>query len=284
MPRPKLGVNSRGLGLELARHRKIAELSLAEVGERLGTSASTISRLENGKRELSTEEVAAYLAIVRVTGAERERLMEMARSASGSSSGMVENSNPTVQSRTYQHFETRATVITDFELLLVPGLAQTAEYAHAVVSAIQVDEGDDDIGARVGRRMARQAILFKKHAPRLNLILTENGLRQALGGPKVMARQIRSLIDIGERDKVSVRVIPAATPAHAGLTGAFVLMEFASDPTVVFVEARTTGLFRDDPDEVALYRLTLEKLTDAALDGPASVELMRSIARDFDGE
>lgn len=284
MPRPKLGVNSRGLGLELARHRKIAELSLAEVGERLGASASTISRLENGKRELTTEEVAAYLAIVRVTGAERERLMEMARSASGSSSGMVENSNPTVQSRTYLHFETRATVITDFELMLVPGLAQTAEYAHAVISAIQVDEADEDIEARVGRRMARQAILTRKRAPKLNLILTENGLRQLIGGPKVMVRQVRHLVDLAGRDTMSVRVIPAGMPAHAGLTGSFVLLDFASDPSVVHVEARTTGLFRDEEDEVALYKLTVEKLTDATLDEAASAELMRSIVRDLDGE
>lgn len=283
MPRPKLGVNLRGLGLELARHRKLADLSLADVGGSLGTSSSTISRLENGKRELTTDEVSAYLAVVRVIGAERERLMEMARSAIGTS-GLVEVSRPPVQSRTYHHFETRAAVITNFELLLIPGLAQTPDYAHAVISAIQVNEGDEVIDARVGWRMARKAILTKKRPPQFNMILTEMALRQAIGGSKTMAHQLRSLSDLAARDNVSVRVLPSRAQAHAGLLGQFVILEFANDPTVIFVEARSTGLFRDDPDEVALYRLSVEKLTDAALDEPASIKLMRSIARDFDGE
>jgi hypothetical protein len=65
--------------------------------------------------------------------------------------------------------------------------------------------------------------------------------------------------------------------------GQFVLLEFLSHPTVVFVEAMTTGLFLDDPDEVARYRLVAEKLTAVALDKAGSVELLRSIARDLDG-
>ena len=276
-------VSTRGIGLELSRHRKISDLTLEQVSGQLGISASTLSRLENGKRDPSSEEVAAILAILGVTGGERDRLLDMARGGIGSS-GMVEHSNPTVQSRTYLSFETQASVITNFEPLLVPGLAQTAEYAHAVISAIQVDEDDPDVDARVANRMARQAILTRKRRPQFNLIMTELGLRQPIGGPKVMARQIRSLIDLADRDNVSLRVIPVSTVTHAGLAGPLVMLEFASHPTVVHIEARTTGLFRDDPNEVVAYRLTMEKLTEAALDKAGSVGLLRSVARDLDGE
>ena len=48
--------------------------------------------------------------------------------------------------------------------------------------------------------------------------------------------------------------------------GQFIVVEFATDPTVVYVEDKTTGLFLDDPDKVAIYKLTAEKLTDLALD------------------
>jgi len=277
------GVTTRGIGLELSRHRKLADMTLEQVAEMLGVSASTLSRLENGKREPTSEEVAAILAVLGVTGGERDRLLDMARGGTGSS-GMVEHSNPTVQSRTYLTFETQAMVITNFEPLLVPGLAQTTEYAHAVISAIQVDEDDPDIEARVARRMARHAILTRKRPPQFNVIMTELALRQPIGGAKAMARQVRSLIDLADRDNVSLRLIPMSTPTHAGLMGQFVMLEFTSHPTVAFIEARTTGLFRDDLDEVALYRLTVEKLTAAALDKAGSVELMRSIARDLDGE
>jgi transcriptional regulator with XRE-family HTH domain len=282
MAKQRSGVTTRGIGFELERHRKAAGLNLQEVGEGLGVSASTISRLENGKREPTSEEVASILAILGVTGVERDRLIDQARGGPGT--GLVESNNPTVQSRTYLNFETRATVITDFELMLVPGLAQTAEYAYAVISAIQVDEDDPDIEVRVARRMARQAILARRKPPQLNLIITEAALRLPIGGPKIMARQIRHLVDLADRSNVSVQVIPAKVVGHAGLLGQFVILEFANDPTLVHVEDRTTGLFLDDPDKVALYRLTVEKLADVALDEQGSVRLMASIARDLDRE
>ncbi|MGH3860251.1 helix-turn-helix domain-containing protein [Actinokineospora sp.] len=276
------GVGTRGIGLELLAHRRAAGKTLEDVCVPLGVSTSTISRLENGKREPTSEEVAAILAVLGVTGDERNRLVDLARGGLGSS-GMVEHSNPTRQSRTYLGFETQASMITNFEPLLIPGLAQTPEYARAVISAIQVDEDDSDVEARVSRRMARQTIITRKKAPRFNMILTELGLRQPIGGHKVMARQIRNLIDLADRDNVSLRLIPMTVPAHAGLMGQFVLLEFAGHPDVVFMEARTTGLFRDDDDEVALYRLTVEKLTAVALDKAGSVKLLRSIARDLEG-
>ncbi|MBC6446793.1 helix-turn-helix domain-containing protein [Actinokineospora xionganensis] len=282
MNRIRLGVNSRGLGAELCRYRKDAAMTLEHVAERLGTSASTICRLETGKREPTLEEVSAILAIVGVVGPERDRLLGLALGRSGGS-GMVEYSKTSAQSRSYLYFESYATVITNFQLMLIPGLAQTADYAHAVVSAIQVDEEDDDIEMRIGKRMSRQKILTRRTPPRLDLILSEHALRAPIGGPKVMGRQLRHLIDLADRDNVSLRVIPREVAVHPGLMGQFVILDFAKDPTVVFVEARTTGLFRDDPDEVALYRLTVERLLAVALDEPSSLGLLRSIAEDFDG-
>lgn len=52
-------------------------------------------------------------------------------------------------------------------------------------------------------------------------------------------------------------MIPSRVPAHAGILGQFVVLDFANDPTVVHIEARTTGLFRDDSDEVALHKLSV---------------------------
>jgi hypothetical protein len=245
-------------------------------------SISTLSRLENGKREPTSEDVAAILAIIGVTGAERNRLIKLARGGHGTS-GMVEYSNPSAQSRTYCNFEAQATVITNVQPLLVPGLAQTSEYAHALISTIQMDDDELAVEAKVRERMTRRAILTRKRGPQFNVILTEWGLRQPIGGAKVMARQVRHLIDLADRNNVSLRVIPLSVPTHPGLFGPFVLLEFPSHPTVAYSEARTTGLFRDDPDEVAVYRLTVEKLTAVALDKAGSVELLRSIAHDLDG-
>lgn len=251
------------------------------MAEGLGVSISTISRLENGKREPTVEEVASILTVIGVVGAERHRLLDQARGGSGL--GLVEGSNPTVQSRTYLNFEIRATTITNFELMLVPGLAQTAEYAFAIISALMLDHDEPDIEARVARRMARQTILVRSTPPQVNLIIAESALRLSVGGPGVMARQVHHLIDLSHRRNISVRVIPVDVGPHPGIQGQFVLLEYDDSPTVVFVEDRATGLFLDDPLAVESYRLTVERLAAVALDEGESLRRMASIAHDLDG-
>ncbi|CAM3628970.1 helix-turn-helix transcriptional regulator [Kibdelosporangium persicum] len=273
-------VNSRGIGMELARHRRVADMTLEQVSRQLGMSVSTLSRLENGKREPTSEEVAGILAVLGVTGGDRQHLLQQVRCISHF--GMVlGKAGP--RTRTYQAFEAEAVAITNFELSLVPGLAQTADYARAVISAVRVNASRADVEARVSQRMSRKAVLTRKRPPQVNLLMTELALRQPIGGPKVMANQIRSLVALADQENVSLHVIPATVPAHAGLGGSFVLFDFADHPTLVFIEALTTGLYRDDPDDVATYRLQVENLDAVALDKSGSVELMRSISRDMEG-
>lgn len=282
MAKQQSGVNTRGIGLELQRLRKDRGLSVAAVGERMGVSASTISRIETGKREPTSEEVASILTVLKIFGVEREKLIDRARRQD--QPDMVESTTSTEQSRNFLNFEQKATKITEFQLMLVPGLAQTADYAHAVLSALRVGDREEDIEPWVGLRMRRQAILARRQPPTLHWILAEVGLRQPIGGRKVMARQIRQLIDLAERPEITIQMLQTEVVEHPGLLGQFHIMEFASDPTVVYVEDRTTGLFLDDPDKVALYKLTAETLTDRALDAPASVRLLKSIVRDLDRE
>jgi transcriptional regulator with XRE-family HTH domain len=282
MPKPQSGVNTRGIGLELQRLRKDRGLSVKEVGERIDVSASTISRIETGKREPTSEEVASILTVLKVVGVEREQLIDRARRQD--QPDMMESTTSTEQSRNFLNFEQKATSIFDFGLMLVPGLGQTPDYAHAVLSALRVRDRDEDLEPWVGLRMRRHAILARRNPPHLHWVLTELGLRQSIGGPRVMAKQVRHLIDLAERPKLTINVLPADVADHPGLLGQFLIMEFAADPTVVYVEDRTTGLFLDDADKVALYKLTAEKLTDLALDEQDSIRLLRTIASDLDRE
>jgi transcriptional regulator with XRE-family HTH domain len=278
----KQSINTRGVGLELQRLRKERKLICADVGNALGVSASTISRIETGKKEATSEEVASMLTVYGVKGVERERLIDQARRQDDP--GLVESTTSTEQSRNYRNFELKATRITGFELMLVPGLAQTAEYAHATLSALRVGDTDEDIEAWVGLRMSRQAILTRRRPPELHWVLTELSLRQPAGGARTMSRQVQHLLELAERPNITINVVPTSVVTHAGLLGQFVIMEFASDPTIVYVEDRTTGLFLDDEDKVARYRLTLEKLMDVTLDEEASVRLLKSIAIDLERE
>ncbi|MGH3720952.1 MAG: helix-turn-helix domain-containing protein [Pseudonocardiaceae bacterium] len=67
-------IRSRELGEELHRAMKDAKLNQKSAAGKLGWSQSRVSRLLSGKRGGSEVDVSAFLAIVQVTGAERDRL------------------------------------------------------------------------------------------------------------------------------------------------------------------------------------------------------------------
>jgi transcriptional regulator with XRE-family HTH domain len=275
------GVGERGLGMELRYYREKAGMSCAKVGAVLGWSANTISRLERGLRpETTAEEVSAILAAIGVTGADRDRLMRMAKGYREQGWWEGNKVHLTDQARTYLKFEARATRIVDVEPLLVPGLLQTADYCRVLLSAFGVDPMQ--LEGRVSRRLGRQAIITKPDAPELLVLVSELALRQPVGGPTVKARQIRRMIEEAERPNVSIRVVPAHVAAHPGMLGGFVVVELADEPAVVFIEGRMSGMFPENPDEVTEYRLTVERLTDLAADERQSVRLLHAIAGDLE--
>lgn len=272
-------VNARGIGLELQRLRKERKLTCKAVGDALDVSGSTISRIETGKREATREEVASILTLLGVVGVDRARLIEQARRQS--ESDLVETAGSTEQSRNYKNFERNATKITDYELALVPGLAQTQDYARAILTAVRPGDTDQNIEDWVGQRMSRTSILSRPQPPELHWIVAETCLRRPVGGREMMSRQVEHLVSLVERPNITINIIPASVVAHVGLHGQFVILDFAAEPSIVCVEALTTGLFLDEPAKVAHYRLAVNEMMDVALDAAASVRLLKSIAIDL---
>jgi transcriptional regulator with XRE-family HTH domain len=275
------GVGERGLGMELRFYREKAGMSCAQVGAVLGWSANTISRLERGLRpETTAEEVSAILAAIGVTGADRDRLMRMAKGYREQGWWEGNKVHLTDQARTYLKFEARATRIVDVEPLLVPGLLQTADYCRALMAAFGVEVRE--IEGRIARRLGRQAILTRPEPLEFVFIVSELMLRQPVGGARVMARQVRRIIEDAERSRVSVRVIPAAVAAHPGLHGAFTVLQFADEPAVVFIEGRMSGMFPENDAEKDAYMLAAEKLAAMALDDEKSLRLLHAVAEDLE--
>jgi hypothetical protein len=240
-----------------------------------------MSRLERGLRpDTTTEEVSAILAAIGVMGADRDRTMRMAR---GELEGWWEKTNADLsdQARTYLQFEHRATRIIDVEPLLVPGLLQTPDYTHALLVAFGVDTSQ--IPGRIARRVGRQKLLDRASPPEVIFVVTELAVRQPLGGSLVMARQLRHMVHQARRPHVVLRIIPKGIVAHPGLLGGFVVLEFADDPAVVYVEGRRSGLFPDSQEEIEAYRLDAERSTDLALAKQESLDLLLTIAEDLEG-
>lgn len=78
-----------------------------------------------------------------------------------------------------------------------------------------------------------------------------------------------------------MRVLPFVRGAHAGMDGTYVVMEFAMQRDIVYLEHKRSSLFVDEPNNVAPFRAATDTLTATAL-GPAdSLEFLISVAKDF---
>ncbi|MFD6066588.1 helix-turn-helix domain-containing protein [Amycolatopsis lurida] len=247
MPKPRPTPQARALADGLRAARKAARLAATEVADKLAWSQSTISRIETGLRAASAEEVSALLAVYQVTGERREALLSLARDT-----GPWWFADVSFQRETLTQYEKEATKIVAFGAALLPGLLQTPSYARAAGSG------------------ERRKLMEQK---RFVAYVDEAALHRQVGGPRVMANQLRHLLSMAERPTVELRVIPFTAGAHAG--DAYVLLEFGDASPVVYLEHRRCGLFLHRPCDVEPY---LPSTVDAvALDPVRSVRLIESV-------
>jgi len=239
-----------------------------------------LSRLLSGQRNATVVQVAGLLAMSRVTGAERDRLLELCDDQHVPSWFQQHGSRFPQQLVTLIDHETKTVTYSDFHSTLVPGLLQIDDYARAVISRIPTVPADE-IDDRVAARLARQSLFSRERAPRFTFYLHEFVLRLPVGGPAVMTDQLHHLHRMSLRPDLTLRVVPAALGAHAATAGSFILMKFAGFKPVVYVESETSSLFLETPEEIEAYQRVLAALAESALGEQESRELIASLATEF---
>jgi transcriptional regulator with XRE-family HTH domain len=270
-------IRSRELGEGLREAMKHAGLSGKQAAQMLDVTPSYVSMLLAGKRGASEVDIAAFLGVCRVKGVERDRLLALCREQDTPGWFQQHGTRMPKQLATLIDHENKAMTISVFEAIFVPGLLQTGEYARAVISR-SVNVPPDEVDDRVAARLARQS-LFSRHRPaRFTFYLHESVLRLPVGGPVVMAEQLRHLQRMSARSYLTLRVVPVGFGAHAAMTGAFRLMEFAEFKPVAYLESETSSLFLEKPEEIQAYRRILESLADTALDEGQSRKLIAAVA------
>jgi hypothetical protein len=103
----------------------------------------------------------------------------------------------------------------EVEFATVPDLLQTRAYATAVEGAGERPITDTEVTDRVEVRLARQAVLDREPEPlELTVLLGEGVVRDQVGGPRVMAEQLRHLTEMAQRPNVDVRLLgPGRAPS-----------------------------------------------------------------------
>ncbi|MFY1675363.1 Scr1 family TA system antitoxin-like transcriptional regulator [Plantactinospora sp. WMMB334] len=109
-------------------------------------------------------------------------------------------------------------------------------------------------------------------------------LRRVLGSRRVMVRQLHALLDAAGRPTTTLRVVPLAVGGYAGLDGSFALLDFPRNRSVVHPEHKISGLFLEEPEQVAFYRREVDRLTEVALSAADSAALVAQVATEHERE
>jgi hypothetical protein len=180
-----------------------------------------------------------------------------------------------------QDIEAQALTLRWFEPLIVPGLLQTEPYARALY-ATRVGLSADDVDALVTARIARQELLAREAPPMLWVILDEGVLRRPVGGPHVMAEQVRLLHEATSRPSVRIEVVPATIGAHDGLSGAFTIADLPGQPgAAAYREGARQGQVVTGHDEVRDLMTCWDTLRSEALSRSESLVLLEEVAKSW---
>lgn len=272
----------RRLAAELRGLRGQARLSREQVEAATAISTETLYRIESAQQRPQARTLRGLLDLYGAAEAKRAELTALAKEAEKPHWLQPYQADLPGRYGAYISFEAEARSLRNYESLFIPGLLQTREYAHAVVSGGQSSATPESILQRVNARMERQKLLTAGRQP-LDLwaVIDEAALRREVGGSDVMTAQVRHLIETMKLPNVTLQVIPFTAGAHPGMPGSFVHLEFRDplDPELVYIDTMAGDLFVESADDIERYRKMFDVLRAVAVSPDETERLLVSASR-----
>lgn len=250
------------------------ELSLENACALLGWPLATMSRIENGKRHISSEEVASILTAYGLPAAERAEIIADARS--DNCAGWWDRPLPGVPDEmgVLASYAYDADSLTDWSVTLVPGLLQVEAYALALMRSD--GHSVEDARLRWVARQRRQKVLGTVD---YTAYICETALRIPFGGPVAHREQLRHLLDARDRG-VRVRVVRQHLPVGL-MSHSWLHMTFPNATPVVNVEVLGGGVYLHE-EQAERYTKKIEVLDRLALSSAESFAGMRRLLEAID--
>ncbi|MFH8597932.1 helix-turn-helix domain-containing protein [Streptomyces rimosus] len=268
------------LGAELRRLRELVGLSSTEAGRLLGTNQAQISNIESGRFGVSGERIRAMAR--NYDCADEPLLKELVVMAGERRRGWWEEYRQVLPAGLLDlaELEHHAVGLWVAYTAHIPGLLQTPEHAREIFRHGVTPLPPPEVEHRVSFRIKRQAVLYRDNPVTYRAVVHEAALRMKFGGPQVARSQLEYLLEMSERNGVTVRVIPFDAGAFPG-SGQSVCYAHGPVPRLDTVQLDQShgSVMLDAEAQLAKYRGLLERMEAVALKEPESRDFIRAIAR-----
>lgn len=265
-PTDEGSVTMRMFGSLVKTLRESQGLTREDLAEQVGYSKSLVAMVERGVRMPSQAFIDRGEELLQARGVLREAAPYLSRELYPSWFGE------------YVDREAEAVSVCAYDTLVVKGLAQTEDYARAVLGAYCPMLEPDEIERRVEARLARQALLHRSPPVWLALVMEESVLRRPVGGKQVLKGQLTRLLALAEMRNTSLQVLPMRYETHAGFDGSMTLLETPDRQWLTYLEVQGRSKMIDDRAEISEFHQRYSMLRTQALTPGDSTKLIEQMA------
>ena len=272
-------LRGRRLARELRDLRNRAGLTQTEAARRVGMGPSTLNRIEKPAIRAADHDIRALLQLYGLDADRHEAIIKL--NTDSWQRGWWTAYGDAFDG-TFVMLEEQAEEICLYEMMLVPGLLQTPDYARVMYSNRR-DSDDEDLDRLVAARMARKAILNRASPPQVHAVINEAALRQVVGDADLMRKQLSELWSTAvSRSNVTVQVLPFTAVPPSALLGAFTLFGWPRDHglDVAHSEGPLGEWYAESNDQLTRTRLAFADVSRAALSPEESSEWLAARARE----
>jgi transcriptional regulator with XRE-family HTH domain len=256
----------RALADRLQEIRLDAGLSARALSAAAGWHEAKTSRLEHAKQQLSEADLRAWCYVCSAPKLIPELIAELRavnsmwldwRRAERNGLKHLNVSVRDIYERTRQ--------FRSYCQSMIPGLLQTPEYTTAVLASLRERRQVpvDDVASAVAERTDRQHILYEGDH-KFAFVLEAAALHYQVGGPDVLAGQLRHLLDVMRLASVSLGIIPTSVDRSPRWP---VEDFYIFDNNQANVELVSGFLTITHPREIAMYAESFAALSKLAVYG-----------------
>ncbi len=254
---------------EIRMHAGLTAQSLAAAA---GWHRTKVSKLEHGVTSPTAADIHAWCQLCSVP----EQTAELVHQLQAADSlwldwRRMERAGLRPAQESVRELYERTKLLRVYSSVMIPGPIQAAPYVRALLSSVRDRRGlVDDVDEAVAERMDRQDSLFRSDH-RFAIVLEEGMLYYQIGGPKVLAGQLRHLLSVAGLPKMSLGIIPSNVDRSVTWP---VEMFFIFDDQQVNVELVSGFLTITQPREIAMYAKRFAEFAGAAVYGPDAKQLI----------
>ena len=268
------------LSMRLTGLRTVAGLSGNALAKRMGVVQSRVWKIEHGDLLPTDADIKAWTEATggRAAAGELLEMLAEAKSEQAFSTAFGRKGGAAAIEERVRAAEEQSMLIGEFQMAVIPGILQTADYAREVMSVAsgpRVWGSDDaDVEDKISVRLRRQEVLYGT-AKRVQVVIHEAALHVLMTSPATMAGQLDKLLGASRLPAVEFGIIRYTQRMPAYPFG------FRIYDDLVVLESISQEPEITDPGEVAVYAGAFEALRQAAVTGDDARRLITAAAADL---